>query len=110
LVKTDYTPDEFMEKLLIIEKEAGRRAHKKWAPRIIDIDIIFWNKLIVKKKNLTIPHYDYKNRDFFLVPAAEIFPGFVPPDTNKKLISLSKQVREETIISKEKVFESVHSG
>jgi 2-amino-4-hydroxy-6-hydroxymethyldihydropteridine diphosphokinase len=110
LVNTDFSPGEFMEKLLNIEKEAGRRAHKKWAPRIIDIDIIFWDKLVIEEEELTVPHYDYKNRDFFLVPAAEIFPGFIPPDSDEKLISLAEKVKEKTIISKEKAFEPVYSG
>ena len=43
--------------------------------RIIDLDIIFYDKLIYKSEKLTIPHKEYKNRNFILIPLAELSPN-----------------------------------
>lgn len=66
------TPQETMSLLLEIENELGRiRAYDK-GPRIIDIDIIFWNNLKIQSKDLIIPHESWAKRDFIIKPLTEL--------------------------------------
>ncbi|MEI9918285.1 MAG: 2-amino-4-hydroxy-6-hydroxymethyldihydropteridine diphosphokinase [Bacteroidota bacterium] len=71
-IKTDLLPGELLEKILRAEKEIGRIRAEKWGPRIIDIDILFYRDLIVKKPDLVIPHPEIQNRRFTLAPLAEL--------------------------------------
>ena len=57
-------------------------------PRIIDIDIITFENIFIKDKNLEIPHPRYMERLFVLQPLSEIAPSFVDPATNKKISEL----------------------
>jgi 2-amino-4-hydroxy-6-hydroxymethyldihydropteridine diphosphokinase len=65
--------------ILEIERELGRIRFQKWGTRIIDIDILYFGKLIIDTKNLVIPHPENQNRNFVLVPMAEIAPDFMHP-------------------------------
>lgn len=105
---TDLKPVELLTKILSTEKQMGRTEHKKWAARIIDIDILFWDHRIIDRSDLKIPHYDYKNRDFFLLPAAEIAPEFTPPGSKYALSELIKKVSIHTIIEKENMVEPIY--
>jgi 2-amino-4-hydroxy-6-hydroxymethyldihydropteridine diphosphokinase len=57
----------------------GRSRNEKYGPRIIDIDILFFNNEAYQKPALTIPHPQLQNRRFVLVPLTEIAPGLVHP-------------------------------
>jgi 2-amino-4-hydroxy-6-hydroxymethyldihydropteridine diphosphokinase len=65
--------------ILEIERELGRIRFQKWGTRIIDIDILYFGKLIIDTKNLVIPHPENQNRNFVLVPMAEIAPDLMHP-------------------------------
>jgi len=67
-------PEELLEIIHGIEKELGRERVLKYGPRTIDIDIILFGDRSVRTSGLIIPHPEYKNRKFVLVPAAEIEP------------------------------------
>ena len=77
--QTLLTPQELIHALLEIEKELGRIRKEKWAERIIDIDILFYNNAIIHETNLTIPHPYMHQRRFVLVPMHEIAPDFFHP-------------------------------
>ena len=79
-IETSETPGDLLNILLDIEIKMGRQRLKKWGPRNIDLDIIFYENLIINKYDLKIPHPDYKSRIFVLKPMAEIMSDFVPPD------------------------------
>ncbi len=69
-----------------IEKKLGRKSlRKKGQARTIDVDLLFFGKKIITTKTLTIPHYDFLNRDFFLLPLLEIAPDFKQPNTDLTL-------------------------
>jgi len=72
LAKTDYYPEELLGIIKVIEKKLGRLKTFRWGPRIIDIDIIFYDNIRYNSEKLIIPHRDYKNRDFVLKPLEEI--------------------------------------
>ncbi len=69
--------------ILEIEHAMGRIRTKKNAPRIIDIDILFFNKEIINTKNLVIPHPAIQERRFVLTPLNELSPGFIHPLLHK---------------------------
>jgi 2-amino-4-hydroxy-6-hydroxymethyldihydropteridine diphosphokinase len=73
-----------MRKLLEIEEQMGRIRAKKWSPRIIDLDILYFNEEIIVADTLTVPHPFLHERRFVLVPLAEIFPDKVHPVLKKK--------------------------
>ena len=80
--KTFLSPNALMKKCLFIEKELGRLRNKKNEPRTCDIDIIDYDKKIVKStinQNLTIPHPKMHKRNFVLLPLFEIAKTWIHP-------------------------------
>lgn len=73
--QTDLTPQRLMRILKNTEKQLGRTNGVKWGPRPIDIDLLFYGDLIIKNKQLEVPHPRLHERAFVLVPLAEIAPG-----------------------------------
>lgn len=55
-----------------IEIKIGRQSTFRYGPRIIDIDILFFNNQVIQEENLTIPHYDWHNRKFVVEPLSEL--------------------------------------
>ncbi len=78
-IETSLSPEKLLEELLKIEKEMGRIRKVHWGPRIIDLDIIFFDNLIINEEKLKIPHPDMQNRFFVLKPLMEIAPCRVHP-------------------------------
>ncbi len=79
VIETVLSAEKIMDKILFIENKMGRIRTQKNAPRIIDIDILFYNNKIIKTRNLTIPHPEIQNRNFVLYPLKEIIPQFKHP-------------------------------
>ena len=55
-----------------IEIKIGRQSTFRYGPRVIDIDILFFNNQVIQEENLTIPHYDWHNRKFVVEPLSEL--------------------------------------
>lgn len=87
-METGLSPDDLIAAILDTEVKLGRHRDVKWGPRIIDIDILFYDQLIVNKPGLTIPHPFIQNRRFILVPMAEINPKFQHPVFHKSASEL----------------------
>lgn len=79
VVETKLDAAQTMRTLLEIEKRMGRIRTVKNAPRIIDIDILFFNKAIINQTDLVIPHPQIQNRRFVLAPLNELSPNFKHP-------------------------------
>ncbi len=79
--RTTLPPSEFHEKLQAIELQMGREKRTKWAPRIIDIDILAWGDLHHDTTHLSIPHPSLLTRPFALLPLLEIAAHWQPPET-----------------------------
>lgn len=70
--ETMLEPYELLDFLHKLEKNANRVRGLHWGPRTLDLDIIFYDDLILEEEELQIPHKDMKNRDFVLVPLAKL--------------------------------------
>ena len=75
-----------------IEKGLGRNREKKGGPRIIDLDILFFNRDITEIKEIIIPHQLLHKRRFVLTPASEIAPDFIHPVLKKRVADLLREL------------------
>ena len=90
-VLTNLDAYSLLEKLLQTEADMGRKRTEKWAPRTIDLDILYFNDEIINAPGLTIPHQHLHERRFTLEPLTEIFPEMIHPllkKMNKELLLL----------------------
>ena len=75
------TPHELLSRCKEIEKSMGRIMNQpRWTARPIDIDIIFYGKRIVQSHELIVPHTQFGERLFVLIPALEVEPDFMLPN------------------------------
>ena len=79
MLKTDLSCDETLKSCQNIEHTLKKGRIKKWGPRRIDIDILYYDSQIIRSKVLTVPHPALQHRRFVLVPLCEIAPNFVHP-------------------------------
>ena len=86
--ETVLNPAEVLDRVLAIEKEMGRSREKKWGPRLIDIDILFYDEQIIQSPTLIIPHPSIQSRRFTLVPLSEIAANMVHPLLKKDMRTL----------------------
>lgn len=95
-VKTSLSPHDLLLKCMSIEKMLGRNREneRRWGERTIDIDIIFYDKEVLKTDILTIPHPRMHERAFVLVPLLELIPDFVHPVLNKSVTELYDDLEE----------------
>ncbi|KAK5583079.1 hypothetical protein RB653_004669 [Dictyostelium firmibasis] len=78
-VSTDLKPQDLLKFIKQIEADMGRVETFRNGPRVIDIDIIYYNNLIIKTDDLEIPHPLMWERDFVLLPLSDIAPNFIHP-------------------------------
>ena len=99
-IETELNPEDLLLNILEIEKRIGRKREYKWSARVIDIDIIFYNNIIINNTSLTIPHKHMHERNFVLFPLNEIASEYVHPILNKKVEELLCSCRDLTNIEK----------
>lgn len=87
-VETTCTARQLMRRLLKAEKQMGRIRQEKFGPRIIDIDILFFNNEVHNYPLLRLPHPELQNRRFALVPLAEIAAALVHPVLKQTIAAL----------------------
>lgn len=78
-IETALKPKVLLKILKDVEKEVGRKESTKWGPRIIDLDILLIDNIVLNKDNLKIPHPFMHERDFVLRPLHEIAPSVKHP-------------------------------
>jgi 2-amino-4-hydroxy-6-hydroxymethyldihydropteridine diphosphokinase len=93
-IQTNLLPPDLLSEILQIEKILGRHRNVKWGPRIIDIDILFYNDEILETPELIIPHPYLHLRRFTLVPLAEIAPGYIHPVLHKSIADLLSECKD----------------
>ncbi len=82
-----YSPFELLELIHKLELDSGRRRNpdRRYGPRTLDIDILFWENRILDTERLTIPHKDFSRRKFVLEPMGEIALNYSVPGTGKTI-------------------------
>ena len=83
--------ESLLKNIKVIEKKMGREATLRFGPRIIDIDIIFFNGQEINDESLTIPHKEWKNRLFVIAPLYEVLDRKI--EESKFNISNQKVIR-----------------
>jgi 2-amino-4-hydroxy-6-hydroxymethyldihydropteridine diphosphokinase len=80
-IETEFSPENLLKKLKGVESAMGRKRvkGKRWGSRIIDLDILFYGGLVVRKRSLKIPHAEIANRRFVLLPLSELAPQLIHP-------------------------------
>ena len=88
-VRTSLEPLALLHTLLEIEQEMGRVRLRHWGERNIDLDLLLYEDVVIDTPELKLPHPDMQNRDFVLLPLAEIAPELVHPILQKSIEELS---------------------
>jgi 2-amino-4-hydroxy-6-hydroxymethyldihydropteridine diphosphokinase len=86
--ETGLSPEQLLQLLKEIEQTMGRQDSVRWGPRLIDLDILFYDDLVLDSEALKIPHPLLHKRDFVLIPLNEIAPGKIHPVLKKTLSHL----------------------
>ena len=98
MANTTLEPRDLLEAITFIEREMGRLKKEKWGPRIIDVDILFYGKRVIRDKGLEIPHPELHERAFVLVPMLEIDPEFEHPILKQAIDELYMNCKDESLV------------
>ena len=98
------TPNQLLKTINKIEEQIGRVRLEKWGPRLIDIDIIFIEDIVVDTEKLTIPHRLMHKRNFVLYPMVEIASEFIHPVFHEKLSTILEDCEDETEVRRIELF------
>ncbi len=100
-VTTNLNPGELLHLAKTMETRMGRVPSKQAnSPRIIDIDILFYDNKIIKTQDLTIPHTRLAERAFVLIPLAEIAPELIHPELGKSIAELASNIKGHNGVQK----------
>ncbi len=90
-IESEFKPMALLKYIKEVEIRIGREKTFKWGPRLIDIDIIIYNDIILKNDELIIPHKELSKRYFWLFMLDEIQPDMIIPGLNKRPIVIIKE-------------------
>jgi 2-amino-4-hydroxy-6-hydroxymethyldihydropteridine diphosphokinase len=96
--RTGLSPESLLSKLKQLEVELGREQTFRWGPRLIDLDILFYDDLILDTPSLNIPHKRLHERAFVLVPLADLAPDFIHPVLGRTIRQLLADVDAGEIV------------
>lgn len=105
--KTNISPRQLLLTIKKIEKKLGRTKTFRYGPRIIDIDILFYDDKIIELQNLSIPHRGIADRKFVLVPLNEIAPTFIHPLLNMTITELLAECKDQSSVLKLSAHEKI---
>ena len=94
------TAPSILNEIFAIEKQMGRVRTTKYAARVIDIDILYFNDEIIHTQNLIIPHPQIQNRRFVLIPFAEVAPFYQHPLFKKTAQELLRNCNDQLNVQK----------
>ena len=87
------SPEALLKMLKRLERELGRSVREVWGPREIDLDLLSYGDLVVETSSLSVPHPRLHERDFVLIPLAEIAPTWTHPKFKKSVKTLLAEGR-----------------
>lgn len=99
-VITHLSPLHLLHAMMDIEQQMGRSRHQKWAPRTIDIDVLFVDDIVMNTPDLTLPHPLLHQRRFTLTPLAQIAGGFIHPVFKQSIFQLLQLCEDNSIVEK----------
>ncbi len=100
-IETELEPFILLGALLEIENELGRKRNlSTYESRSIDLDVLFYNQVILDSKNLKIPHPKIQDRKFILIPLNEILPNFLHPKFQKSALQLLSECSDKLWVKK----------
>jgi 2-amino-4-hydroxy-6-hydroxymethyldihydropteridine diphosphokinase len=97
-IRTSRDPAALLNRLQEIEKKVGKSVPFPGGPRKIDIDVLFYGKRVVRRKNLIVPHPRLHGRKFVLVPLKELAPRFLHPRLGKTTARLLRECRSSETV------------
>lgn len=99
-IETDLSAENLLKTILQIEEDLGRKRKEKYGPRIIDIDILFFNEEVIDMDGLKIPHPQMQNRRFVLAPLNEIAAKKIHPVFCKTISQLLAECADVLKVNK----------
>ena len=96
--ETGLRPESLLKRLKQIEVDGGREASFRYGPRQIDLDILFYDDLVLESGTLTIPHPRLQERAFVLVPLMDLAPNLIHPVLKKNVADLLAGQNVEGIV------------
>ena len=100
LLSTERMPENVMSILLEIEKSLGRIREERWGPRVIDLDILFFEDQIHSSSHLQVPLPEISNRKFVLIPLVEIAAEKIHPMSQKTMAELLAETTDTSEVSR----------
>lgn len=94
-IKTLLSPKDLLAMLHGLEQAAGRERILHWGPRTLDLDILFYDKLVYEDDELVIPHIDLQNRYFVLKPLSGIAPNYRHPLTGQTVCQMLEALNND---------------
>ena len=107
LAEYDFSYNDLIKEISMIEKKIGRVKSKRNDPRVCDIDIIDFNGLIKNNKSLKLPHPRCHIRNFVLYPIKEIDPSWIHPILKKNAVFLINELSQNSRIEITRLRKSV---
>jgi 2-amino-4-hydroxy-6-hydroxymethyldihydropteridine diphosphokinase len=102
-VRTELVPYVLLEKVLEIERMLGRIRIEKWSERKIDIDVLFYNDMVINIKGLVVPHPYLQERRFVLIPLSEIAPDLMHPVLHNSISELLLKCNDLTEVKQKNI-------
>jgi 2-amino-4-hydroxy-6-hydroxymethyldihydropteridine diphosphokinase len=99
-IETSLQPNDLLDYLIHTERKLGRASKGDYKPRTIDIDIVFYNNLILETDRLVIPHKQAHLRKFVIEPLCEINPDLIHPVLNKPISDILQKLENDQYVKR----------
>ena len=96
-IETSLSPAGLLVFLKRLEANLGRQATFRYGPRLIDLDILLYDQLVLNQPDLVIPHPQLAERAFVLVPLAELNPNLVHPVLRASIAQLKDRIDQSGV-------------
>ena len=97
-IATGLVPEQLHHALKELEQQLGRRERRRWGPREIDIDILYYGSSIVRTDELNLPHPERSRRKFVLEPLSAIAPEFIDPETGMSVRQMLQRCEDRASV------------